>query len=451
MKNSDDYSLRQIPENFRAENQENEKSVFIDKTKILEFSNSVDEWETNILFGEKGFYSLKGKEAANRIKDYISELESFISGKYSELDLSGSISKEIFLNIKQEKISAITEQMQRHAAKELKEWQLEVFDKAINSCKNRAVLYKNNPAIVDISMKNALTIINLIAQQEHWGNRLLKYNYEKFKSEFYEALISSFITDRDIQACVLFEKYNDLLKEDTKEELEKSIKELKANIIAYNWAKELSSYDMSVEEQEKELKKIKNADIKNAAKAYIKVFSQSKKSSKDKEYQSKNAENWQKISQNLANNTGCSFLDIDFSLKEKSTEKKKEYIRQISSKGYISTKEEDYLKLFEEFSEDIYAFREQDISDYMVCLSNEDYNFFLELQKGKENECIFVCADYLCISELFKKEKITDKSDKYKFLKLFFAAVKNYESANKKTADLSVRNNILNDIKARYM
>ena len=42
----------------------------LDKVKILDFSNSIDKWEQELLFSQKGFYSLKGKAVENKTKEY---------------------------------------------------------------------------------------------------------------------------------------------------------------------------------------------------------------------------------------------------------------------------------------------------------------------------------------------------------------------------------------------
>ncbi len=449
--NTNNYSLRQIPEHYSNQKTENDEVFFFDKTKILEFSNSLDEWEINILFGENGFYSVKGKDVEKKQKEYLSELENFVSKKYSELNLSSPDTKEIFSQIKQEKLNAIKEQMQLHTDKELQDWQLNVFENALELNKQKAVLYKNNQNIVDISLKNGLTILKLMSEQEKWKDEILRFNYKKYKSEFYSGIISAFILDKDIKACIYYEKYKEFLDKTVQTDLENAVKDLKVNIIGYNWAKELFSYNLPEDEQEKEFTKIKDELIRKSARAYIKIFNDIKKQQEENDYKLKNSDNWQKIVSNIKNNTSCYFLDIDFSLKEKDIKRKKEYIKKIIAGSYITSDEDEYLKLFDELTKDIQKFKKSDISDYICCLSEEDFNFFFELQQDKNNTIMLAAADYFYILNLLKKYKVTSKEDKYKLFKLYFTAIKDYETTNKKIADLSTRNNILNDIKDRYV
>ena len=72
------YSLRKIPEKNIQINFEEENN---DKIKILELMNIIDEWEKEVLFANNGFFSLKGKKDENKTKEFVKELDDFISSK----------------------------------------------------------------------------------------------------------------------------------------------------------------------------------------------------------------------------------------------------------------------------------------------------------------------------------------------------------------------------------
>lgn len=452
IKNTEEFALRKIPvkQKFQDDLENFENEFFLDKTKIIEFSNSIDEWEKNILFAENGFYSLNGKDAKNKIKEYISELENFVSVKCAELQLSASKSNEILLKVKKEKINVIIEQMKKYENAALKNWQLEVFEKAIDASKQRAILYKNDDSIVNECLNSGLAVINLIAKEEQWSQNLLQKTGNKYKSEFYSDLIDDFISEKNIKAEAVFSSHKNLFDDDKREKLEKSVTELKINIIAYNWAKELVNYDLSIEEEEKEFNEIKDENVKKSAKEYLKFFKQRKKQQEAEDKKAKNLKNWEEIKNNLKENTGYVYLDADRSLGEKSSSKKKDYISQIADEGYVKTKEEDYLKLLQDFSDDCKKYKTQDISDYCASIEEEDLNFFYELQTMEENEILLMLSDLECIQKEFKEKKQNNAEKKYKFYKMFFASLKMYKSENKKAADLSVRNKILEELKKRF-
>lgn len=452
IKNTEEFALRKIPvtQKFQDDLENSENEFFLDKTKIIEFANSIDEWERSILFAENGFYSLKGKDAKEKLKEYVSELENFANLKYSELHLSDLKSSKIFLKVKKEKINLIIEQMKKHESKELKSWQLDVFEKAIEASKQRAVLYKNDDNIVNECLNNGLAVVNLIAKEEQWGKNLLQKTCNKYKAEFYSALIDDFIAEKNIKAEAVFSLHKNLFDDEKCEKLEKSVTELKTEIIAYNWAKELTNYDLSKEDEEKEFKEIKDEDVKKSAKEYLKIFKQRKKLQEEDDNKTKNLKNWEEIKKNLKENSGYVFLDVDRSLNEKSSVKKKDYIKKIANEGYVETTADDYLKLLQDFLNDYKKYKKQDISDYNTSIAEEDLNFFYELQNVDENEILLILSDLECIQKEFKEKRINSAEKKYKFYKMFFVLLKMYKSENKKTADLSVRNKILEELKKRF-
>ena len=65
------FSMRKIPFVDKATQIIESNDAYIDRIKILELSSSIDEWEKEILFSEKGFYSLKGRDIDKKLKEFI--------------------------------------------------------------------------------------------------------------------------------------------------------------------------------------------------------------------------------------------------------------------------------------------------------------------------------------------------------------------------------------------
>ena len=81
------FSVRKIPTIPKEVNLSEIDDEKLDKIKILELCNHIDEWEKEVLFSENGFFSTKGKEVKNKSKEFISELDRFISSKISSMNL----------------------------------------------------------------------------------------------------------------------------------------------------------------------------------------------------------------------------------------------------------------------------------------------------------------------------------------------------------------------------
>ena len=133
---SSSFSLRKIP----VTNSENiidvENEKYLDKIKILELCNVIDEWEKELLFSDGGFFSLKGKDVKDKSDEFIKELEKFINSKISAMVFYLPESKNAVQKIKQIKIENIKNQMIKYESQELYEWEISVYNKAIDLSNN---------------------------------------------------------------------------------------------------------------------------------------------------------------------------------------------------------------------------------------------------------------------------------------------------------------------------
>ncbi len=420
-----------------------------DMIKILEICNFIDKWEQELLFSEKGFYSLKGKEVRNKSKEFLRELNDSTNSKIEEAGfLSGSL-KKVMLEIKNSKLKSITQKMEEYETQQSEEWALEVYEAALSSSVKRAVLYKSDINIVQSSYSNGISVLNLISQKRNWSKKTLKTKENKYKSEFYYNLIKSFLDEKDINAYKYYSEYKDYLLTDDKEEIEKSVNELKENLIAYNWAKEIFSYNLTDNEFKKELNNIKDLSVKEKAEKLFKDFAVLEKRKKKEEEISENEKDWDKILEIAKTDITSAVLYIDYTLSTSHIRAVKEYLTQIKNKGYISTDKERFLEVFTELYEDFQSFKNKDISDYIACLNEEDYELLVEFQKTEISDFYVIAEDCKSlIAELSKKLKKAE--DKYDCIKLLIHSLKEYKTINKKAPDLQARNKILEAIFLRF-
>ncbi len=443
------FSIRKIP--VSTQNKENILTDnYLDKIKILELSNIIDEWEKEILFSENGFYSLKGKEIENKTDKFALELNNFISEKVSEIKFEDSSSKIIANKIKEDKVTAIKVQMQLYEQQELSSWQIETYENAITSSISRAVLYKSNDNVISSSFQNGLSVLKLMSEKENWNSKIFNYRKEQYKSEFYYSIIKAFIEDKDAAAYRFFEKYKDSLFIEDKEKLETSIKEMKINVVAYNFAKELFSYNLSKKDQEKEINNIKDSETENAVRRYLSDFSNSKKKENEQKEKEANIKNWQEINEIIVQDVNKAYLYIDFSLSNEAIKSKKDYIKQIQKKGYILTDKKQFINLLAEVFEDIDMYKEKDISNYQHCFSADDYNFFINLQKIENLEFYKLNSDYNYAVKIMKNINLKTEEEKYEFINLVIASIAEYKKINDKEADIKERNKIFEAITERF-
>ena len=446
---SQSFSMRKIPITQKTQN-EIEIENNTDKIKILELSNIIDAWEKEVLFSENGFYSLKGKAVENKTKEFIKELEKFINSQIAKLHFVDISSKELAIKIKDMKLNSINRQMQMYESEQLDFWMIEVYENGIQSCIQRALLYKDVPEIVTSSYKNGLSILQVMSEKEEWNSKIYKSKKENFTSDFYFQLINSFILDKDVKASLLIEKYQDKIKVEDKENLEKALEKLKNNVIAYNWAKELFSYDLSESENEKEIISIRDKEIEHLVREFFLVFKQTEKKEKENSKKEKNEENWKEILSILNIEPDKAELYIDYTLSKESQNAKKEYIKTFRKNGYIETDKKKFLDLLEEIQKDFDEFKQKDISDYRKYFSIEDFEIIEKFKSLSNQDYNFFVSDYKYVTSLLESASVTCSDEIYDFVKYILSAKDNFVAVNKKELDIEERNKLIKSALERY-
>ncbi len=443
------FSLRKIPfvNDIPAETVENENT---DKVKILELSNTIDEWEREILFSENGFYSLKGKETENKTKEFINDLENIINLRISKIVFADINSRQKAILIKNEKINLVKIQMELYEKSQLREWEYEVYENAIKAAKQRAVLYRTNSKVIAQAYNTAIDILEIMRDKEGWNNIIFSNKVKAFEADFYLSLINEFIKDKDINASVFYEKYKDKLNPEDKKNIEECINKLKNNVIAYNWAKELFSYNLSEDKNEKEISYIKDKTLVPLIKYFLKQFNDEKKRNKDEEINNRNEENWKEIIEILKVDPNKSILYIDGFLSEENQKYKKEYIKKIIENKYIKTDKEKFLEVLKELYEDYQKFKKKNISDLRYCFSDEDYKIIENFKNQTESQYNLFASDYEYIIKSFSENLITRTDTIYNFIKYVITAINNYKEINKKEPEPEVRNRIIKSALERY-
>ena len=439
-------ALRKIPVNTNECTQEMLSDSSIDEIKIIELSTAIDRWEQEVLFCENGFYSLKGKEVQDKQKEYIEELKNFIESEIENISFKKSYSKEKAQEIKLAKINALKSKMDAYSIEQLNNWEMNTYEDALGVIVKNAVLYKNNPVVVENAFFNALKIIEFISCKENWNNKLTNYRKKQFASDFYLALINEFIKDKDIIAYQYFNKYKEEIPECEKEKLEKQINKMKVNIIASNWAKEVFSYNLDDKEFDKELNNIQDENIKTTARQFYFELKQSDKRNKTQAEKKKNIDNWKEVSAKVQEDVNTAELYIDYSLNNESIKSKKEYIKQFRETGFINTDLSTFLTLIKEVFTNFKLFKDKDISDYQGYLSKEDFFIFENIQKYTDEEIIYAIFDYNYIQKLIKESEIKCDDEKYNLIKMYFISVMDYKKKKNDKADIETRKKIIDSI-----
>lgn len=442
------FSLRKIPTVKNPEIEILDEGNY-DKVKILELSNSIDKWEEELLLSDEGFFSLKGKKIQGKTKEFLKDLNEFISRKIFELKFQENSSNNIVSEVKRKKLEVIKNKMQHYEQEQLRTWELDVYEEALSFAIKKAIFYKNNEEMISLSLKNAFEILKVMAEKEAWSEKTFIKKKEQFEGSFYLALINAFFIEKDLKAEVLFEKVKNKISAEEKEKLADCLKQMKQEVIALNFAKELFSYDLPKDKVEKEVKKIKNCEIEKLVCKFLKEFEDDNKKNKEKMDEEKNERNWNEIISKLKEDSQIAFLHIDRTLSSETQKAKREYIEQIRKKGYIQTEIKKFNSLIDEFFEDLEVFKNKHISNLRANLSIEDFSLITKLKEITFDEYVLLFSDYEFLKKrLFDNQKIEEK-EKYNLFKLLVASKNSYISINKKEPDLEKRNKLIEAILER--
>lgn len=444
---SSSFSLKKIPvSKTDTEIFDTEDNKFADKVKLLELSNYIDNWEKELLFSENGFFSLKGKEVRDKAKEYINELEKFINSKMSDLTFSLENSKQAALELKRLKIENIKSQLVKHEQKELYEWEINVYNASIQAAHDKAILYKYDTEVAIKSIKNGLNIMLIMAEREKWKDKLLKIKKDKFISNCCFDIIKSFIDDKDINFLDYYNTYSKYLIDEQKEKLDSEITDLKDNVIAYNWAVELFSYNLENDENEIKIRKLKNDSLETKVRKYLGIFKKLKKKNEENADKQKVQESWDKINSLLGTEPEKSLLYIQTGKDKDTSKAQNEYIRQIVDKGSTETDKHKFKELFDEMLDDFDKYKERDLNNYRHQLSKEDFEFLCKLQRQKDTEYLKVSSDYKFLFEKLKKAGIKTAEKMYEFILNYRLAVEEYKKINGKDSDIEKRNKIIESV-----
>lgn len=444
------FSLKKIPVSDKNETVfDTEDNKYADKVKLLELSNLIDSWEKELLFDENGFFNLKGKDVRNKSKEYIQELEKFINSKMSSMTFSLENSKLAAKELRKIKTENIKSKLLQHEQKELYEWEISVYNNAILAAHDKALLYKHDDETVMKCIKNGINIISIMAKRESWKPKVLKAKKDKFISDCCFDIIKSFIDEKDLNSLSSYNLYSKYLIEEQRQELDTAISGIKNNIIAYNWAVELFSYNLDDKENEKEIKNLKDSNLETLVRKYLNILKKQKQKNEDISEKEKIRQSWDKIVSFLDTEPEKAFLYIDLTLDKDVIKAQKEYIKQIIGKGFIETDKAKFCELFDEMLNKFNEFKKQILSKYKHQLSETDFDFLEKLQSQNDTDYLKLSYDYKFLLEKLKKNAIKSSDKIYDYILNYRLAVEEYESVNEKKSDLEKRNKIINSILER--
>ncbi len=352
----------------------------VKKTRALELSNKIDQWEKEkLLDPENGYYSRLGKDAMRDENgqggavNVLNDIESKINEEITKSGLTWGYGKQMAELVKTRKMDTLYRGATAHELKQVQSWGLNTLQEAENNAIQRGIIHRESPEIIDTAFANGKVTLLQKAQLLHWDEDTTRINLAKYNSDFYSGILHAYLQDGNLKATEFYEEHKDKLLPDAQKSYLGQVKNNELKYKARSSAENLVYF--SPEEAYKFIDGIDNIDEQ----ALTRQFYNTKVHEQDrlKKLQQDQLENnsWEKIKETLDIN------DIDLGGSPETIKAQMSYIEQMKKYGRIATENSTYVELLEMSTYDAERFKTLNLNNYLPYLSESEFKEFKKRQQ----------------------------------------------------------------------
>ena len=235
-----------------------------DKTKLLEFSNNIDNWSNENLYDkDKGYLNKTGKEAMGKSPDVMDSFDKFIDDYISK---SGFIAgwEQQARRIADAKRRTVERYVEAHDKKETDAWQDMVYTDALTNIFQKAIRGRNNPQDLDMFYKDGLTLLDNYAITKGWDKdpEMLSIKKKEFEGGFHAQILGAYLAEGSLKAGEYFEQHKDKFSPEVQN---KYLQVIHREQVSYQ-SRETAQFliGLPTEEAYKVIDNIENIDVRNA-------------------------------------------------------------------------------------------------------------------------------------------------------------------------------------------
>lgn len=235
-----------------------------DKTKLIEFSNFIDNWSNENLYDkEKGYFNKTGKEAMGKSPDVMASFDKYADEYISKAGFYGGWGLRA-RDIVQKKRNTIERYVNAHDKQETDKWQDAVYTDAITNVFSRAVQGRNNENDLNIFYKDGMTLLDNYAATKGWDKdpEMLAIKKKEYTGNFHAQILDAYIAEGSLKAREYFNKNKDKFTSEMQNRYLSRIHTEEVNYTARTTAQSLLG--KSAEEAYKYIDSIPNIDLRNA-------------------------------------------------------------------------------------------------------------------------------------------------------------------------------------------
>ena len=235
-----------------------------DKTKLIEFSNSLDNWSNENLYDkDNGYFTKTGKEAMGKTPEIMEKYDKFADEYIAKAGFVAGWEKQA-RDIVARKRLTIERGVEGHDKQQTDAWQDAVYTDALKNVFSKAIQGRNNPESLDIYLKDGMTLLDNFAITKGWDKdpEILAIKKKEFESGFYSQILDAYLAEGSLKAMDFFEQYKDKF---APEQQNQYLQKIHREEVSYN-ARANASYliNLSQEEAYNAIDNIENIDLRNA-------------------------------------------------------------------------------------------------------------------------------------------------------------------------------------------
>lgn len=235
-----------------------------DKTKLVEFSNFIDNWSNENLYDkDKGYFNKTGKEAMGKSPELMESFDKYADDYISKSGFYGGFAQRA-RNIVQQKRNTIERYVEAHDKKETNAWQDAVYTDAVTNVFSKAIQGRNNDADLAMFYKDGMTLLDNYAITKGWDKdpEMLAMKKKQYEGNFHAQILDAYLAEGSLKAQEYFNKNKDKFTPEVQNRYLQRIHTEEVNYAARATAQSLLG--KSTQEAYQYIDSIQNIDVRNA-------------------------------------------------------------------------------------------------------------------------------------------------------------------------------------------
>lgn len=415
------------------------------RTKALELSNELYRWEEEKLHSKNGYYNQFGRNASGKAQAYIDDFDNYARTKAKELGLDGLGSQqyvEFVINQRKERISR---GIMAHDLKQTQEAEKNEAGLLLQNLQNSAIEYRNNDFELDKNLKDIKKAAHIYGKTANMDNSQIELLQKANVSDTISKVIQSALSEGNLQAKVLFEKYKNDLTSDEQVRLSNAVNNLDNKYTARDFANQIILNSANEADAISKAEKIENIELSDMVLSNVrKHYSQVEQAKNEQQRQAR--EQFYNIAlQKMQNGQALSWDDIP---SDADAETKLSMMNYVNKNGHPETDNQIWQTLYDMSVSNAQGFANEDLNKYRGFISDGEFKQFLKRQQEiKDGKYYSVIQDDNKLIDAALKEIGLDSGKKedvaYSEIRAF---VREYEARKGRKINDEEIQNIINSL-----